>query len=183
MYRTEYEGELVAVKVFSYQNRVLWENERTLFGMQSIKHRNVIDYIVGGMWGAGYQLHMFIITPFFLLGSLNRFLARNTVSWEQACRVIHSIASGLGHLHSESYLNSDGITVEKYAVAHRDVKSANILVRGENGDCVLSDLGFAVILDPARDEKDMANTGQVRDNSSHPHSLTLSPTHSFTLPF
>lgn len=161
VYRTEYEGELVAVKVFTYQNRLSWENERTLFGMQSTKHRNVIDYIVGGMWGSGYQLQMFIVTPFFPLGSLNRFLARNTVSWEQACRVIHSVSSGLAHLHSESYISSGGVSVEKYAVAHRDIKSANVLVRGENGDCVISDLGFAMILDPTRDEKDMANTGQV----------------------
>jgi TGF-beta receptor type-2 len=53
------------------------------------------------------------------------------------------------------------VAVEKYAIAHRDVKSANVLVRGENGDCVVSDLGFALILDPGRDEKDLANTGQV----------------------
>ena len=162
VYRTEYEGKLVAVKVFSYQNHLSWENERTLFGMQSTKHRNVIDYIVGGMWGSGYQLQMFIMTPFFPLGSLNRFLARNTVSWEQACRVIHSVSSGVAHLHSETYVTSGGVSVEKYAVAHRDIKSANVLVRGENGDCVISDLGFAMILDPSRDEKDMANTGQVR---------------------
>ena len=162
VYRTEYEGELVAVKVFSYQNRLSWENERTLFGMQSTKHRNVIDYIVGGMWGSGFQLQMFIVTPFFPLGSLNRFLARNTVSWEQACRVIHSVSSGVAHLHSESYVTSGGVSVEKYAIAHRDIKSANVLVRGENGDCVISDLGFAMILDPSRDEKDMANMGQVR---------------------
>jgi serine/threonine protein kinase len=161
VYRTEYEGKLVAVKVFSYQNHLSWENERTLFGMQSTKHRNVIDYIVGGMWGSGYQLQMFIMTPFFPLGSLNRFLARNTVSWEQACRVIHSVSSGVAHLHSETYVTSGGVSVEKYAVAHRDIKSANVLVRGENGDCVISDLGFAMILDPSRDEKDMANTGQV----------------------
>ena len=163
VYRTEYEGELVAVKVFSHQNRLSWENERTLFGMQSTKHRNVIDYIVGGMWGSGCQLQMFIVTPFFPLGSLNRFLGRNTVSWEQACRVIHSVSSGLAHLHAETYTCSSEVPVEKYAVAHRDIKSANVLVRGENGDCVISDLGFAMILDPARDEKDMANAGQVRN--------------------
>ena len=163
VYRTSYEGELVAVKIFTYQNRFSWENERSLFEMESTKHRNVIDYIVSGSWGSGYQVHMFIVTPFYPLGSLNRFLARNTVSWEQTCRVIHSISNGLSHLHSESYINSSGVVTDKYAVAHRDVKSANVLVRGENGDCVLADLGFALILDPSRDDKDMANTGQVSD--------------------
>ena len=169
VYRTQYENELVAVKIFSYQNRMSWENERSLFGMQSTKHRNIVDYVVSGSWGAGSQLRMFIVTPFYPLGSLNQFLARNTVSWEQACRVIHSVSSGLGHLHAESYSNTRDITVAKYAVAHRDVKSANVLVRGENGDCVLADLGFALILDPSMDEKDMANAGQV----SNTHTRTL----------
>jgi TGF-beta receptor type-2 len=161
VYRTQYEDELVAVKIFSYQNRQSWETERDLFAMESTKHRNVVEYVVSGSWGSGYQLQMFIVTPFYLLGSLNRFLARNAVSWEQACRVIHSVSNGLSHLHAESYTNSSGVVMEKYAVAHRDVKSANILVRGENGDCVIADLGFALILDPAKDDKDMANTGQV----------------------
>ena len=161
VYRTKYEGNLVAVKIFTYQNRLSWENEQTLLLMDSTKHRNVIEYIDSGSRGSGYRLQMFIVTPFYPLGSLNRFLERNTVSWEQACRVIHSIANGLGHLHCESYVSSGGIVMDKYAVSHRDVKSANVLVRGENGDCVIADLGFALILDPARDAKDMANTGQV----------------------
>ena len=179
VYRTQYEDELVAVKIFSYQNRQSWETERDLFAMESTKHRNVVEYVVSGSWGSGYQLQMFIVTPFYLLGSLNRFLARNAVSWEQACRVIHSVSNGLSHLHAESYTNSSGVVMEKYAVAHRDVKSANILVRGENGDCVIADLGFALILDPAKDDKDMANTGQV--SQTHTHSLVYKPlSHSHT---
>ena len=178
--RTQYEDELVAVKIFSYQGRQSWETERTLFAMESTKHRNVVEYIVSGSWGSGYQHQMFIITPFYLLGSLNRFLTRNAVSWEQACRVIHSVSSGLSHLHAESYTNSSGVVMEKYAVAHRDVKSANVLVRGENGDCVIADLGFALILDPARDEKDMANTGQVSHAHTHTHTHTHKHTHTHT---
>ncbi len=40
---------------------------------------------------------------------------------------------------------------------HRDVKSANVLVRSDSGDCVISDLGFALILDG----KQTTNTVQV----------------------
>lgn len=43
----------------------------------------------------------------------------------------------------------------------RDVKSANILVCNESGECVIADLGFAMILDPSADAKELANTGQV----------------------
>ena len=161
VYRTHYQGELVAVKIFSYQNRQTWENERTIFAMESTKHRNILEYIVSGSWGSGYQIQMFVVTPYYPLGSLNGFLARNTLSWEQACRVIYSVMSGLEHLHSESYKNSGAVVMEKYSMAHRDIKSANVLVRGENGDSVIADFGLALILDPASDARDMANTGQV----------------------
>jgi hypothetical protein len=42
------------------------------------------------------------------------------------------------------------------------MKSANVLVKNENGDCVIGDLGFAMILDPSLDSKQLASTGQVR---------------------
>ena len=41
------------------------------------------------------------------------------------------------------------------------MKSANVLVKNENGDCVIGDLGFAMILDPSLDSKQLASTGQV----------------------
>ena len=41
------------------------------------------------------------------------------------------------------------------------MKTANILVKSENGDCVIGDLGFAMILDPSLDSKQLASTGQV----------------------
>ena len=50
---------------------------------------------------------------------------------------------------------------EKYAVAHRDVKSPNVLVKSLTGECVISDLGFALILDLSTDVKQLANSGQV----------------------
>lgn len=54
------------------------------------------------------------------------------------------------------------MSAEKYPIAHRDVKSANVLVRDEGGECVLGDLGLALILDPSADTKQLANAGQVR---------------------
>ena len=41
------------------------------------------------------------------------------------------------------------------------MKSANVLVKHENGECVIGDLGFAMILDPSLDSKQLASTGQV----------------------
>ena len=43
----------------------------------------------------------------------------------------------------------------------RDIKSANILVKSDDCECVIGDLGFALILDPSIDAKQLANAGQV----------------------
>ena len=45
---------------------------------------------------------------------------------------------------------------------YRDMKSANVLVKNKNGECAIADLGFAMILDPTLDSKQLASAGQVR---------------------
>ena len=73
-----------------------------------------------------------------------------------------SITAGLAHLHSTSYYNRDGFVAEKHAVVHRDIKSHNVLVKDETGQCVISDLGLALVLDPFADDHYLANSGQVQ---------------------
>ena len=49
---------------------------------------------------------------------------------------------------------------------YRNLKTSNILLRSEDGDCVVADLGLALVLKPMDDLREIANCGQVR-----PHPL------------
>ena len=50
----------------------------------------------------------------------------------------YSIANGLNHLHTEIKGRCG-----KVALAHRDIKTKNILVKGD-GSCCIGDFGLAV---------------------------------------
>jgi len=119
VYKATYDNQIVAVKILSYNSRHSWENECNLNAMESTSHSNILEFIASESQGSGYNLQLFIVTRYYPLGSLNQYLRGHTVSWEQSCTMIYSVAHGLSHLHSEYYTNSSGICAEKYAVAHR----------------------------------------------------------------
>ena len=66
------------------------------------------------------------------------FVSRHTVTPLQMINMAMSIATGLTHLH----LEISG-TQGKPAIAHRDLKSRNILVK-KDLTCVIADLGLCV---------------------------------------
>lgn len=78
---------------------------------------------------------LWLVTHFHELGSLYDFLQYSTLDPEGCLRMCLSVASGLVHLHTE--ITS---TQGKPAIAHRDLKSRNILVK-RNGQCCIADLG------------------------------------------
>merc|ERR1712176_8125 len=71
-------------------------------------------------------------------GSLFDYLVENTLSPELCIKMAHSIASGVEHLHKEI----QGTLTKKFAIAHRDIKSKNILVKS-NLELCIADLGLA----------------------------------------
>lgn len=66
------------------------------------------------------------------------YLKSNTLDVKALLKLAYSSMSGLCHLHTEIYG-----TQGKPAIAHRDLKSKNILVK-KNGSCCIADLGLAV---------------------------------------
>ena len=80
---------------------------------------------------------------------------RCVVSPSQMVSMALSIATGLAHLHME-IIGTQG----KPAIAHRDLKSRNILVK-KDLTCVLADLGLCVRHKPETDEVDIPINSKV----------------------
>ncbi|PIO40981.1 hypothetical protein AB205_0018060 [Aquarana catesbeiana] len=98
---------------------------------------------------------LWLITHYHDYGSLYDYLQRNTVDPESCLQLAVSIICGLVHLHVEIFG-----TQGKPAIAHRDLKSRNILVKS-NKQCCIADLGLAVIHCQNGDYLDIGNNPRV----------------------
>ena len=83
-----------------------------------------------------------------LQGCLYDFLKAHTISWTEAIRIVLSACEGLAFVHSSSDAKLNFLSLEgkKLPIAHRDVKSRNILLRGDRMSCI-ADFGLALVLD------------------------------------
>merc|ERR1711884_351534 len=92
---------------------------------------------------------MLLITDYHQNGSLYDYLKYDEIDEEQMIALAHSAASGISHLHTEI-----AGTRPKPAIAHRDIKSRNILVKRDL-TCAIADFGLAVRFDSNSNEVDI----------------------------
>src|SRR5699024_8017436 len=81
---------------------------------------------------------MWLVTEYHPIGSLYDYLAGNSISINQMMSLMISIVNGIAHLHTE-VIGTTG----KPAIAHRDIKSKNILMKSHES-CCIADFGLAV---------------------------------------
>ncbi|KAG8041844.1 hypothetical protein G9C98_007148 [Cotesia typhae] len=108
-----------------------------------------------GRWHNGTWTQLWLITDYHEKGSLFDYLNRSTVDTKGMMRMALTMATGLAHLHME-IVGTQG----KPAIAHRDLKSKNILVK-TNGTCAIGDLGLAVRHDVITDTVDIQLNNRV----------------------
>ncbi|MXQ87923.1 hypothetical protein E5288_WYG008807 [Bos mutus] len=131
-------GEDVAVKIFSSRDERSWFREAEIYQTVMLRHENILGFIAADNKDNGTWTQLWLVSEYHEQGSLYDYLNRNIVTVAGMIKLALSIASGLAHLHME-IVGTQG----KPAIAHRDIKSKNILVK-KCETCAIADLGLAV---------------------------------------
>ncbi|XP_037972718.2 bone morphogenetic protein receptor type-1B isoform X1 [Plutella xylostella] len=137
-------GERVAVKVFFTTEEASWFRETEIYQTVLMRHESILGFIAADIKGTGSWTQMLLITDYHERGSLYDYLQAAVLDAAALLRLAGSVAAGLAHLH----VDIRG-TRGKPAIAHRDIKSKNILVK-RDGTAALADFGLAVRWDAAR---------------------------------
>uniref|UniRef100_A0A8D0HIG4 Serine/threonine-protein kinase receptor n=1 Tax=Sphenodon punctatus TaxID=8508 RepID=A0A8D0HIG4_SPHPU len=148
--------ETVAVKIFPCEEYSSWKNESRIFKDANLKHESVLQFLTAEDRVSGPQKEYWLITAYHNRGNLKDYLSRHILSWVDLQKMAGSLVNGVAHLHSDYTACGS----PKIPIAHRDLKSTNILVKNEQ-ECVLCDFGIALRLDPSLTVDDFANSGQV----------------------
>lgn len=133
MHRAEYCGFEVAVKVLAGPGEFTKSAKRRLAAetlvLGRLEHPNVVELV-----GLRMDLTMVaLVMEWMDRGSLFDLLhAQGPITWPQRIALAHNAVSGLAYLHEHN-------------VAHRDIKSPNLLVN-RDWVCKLGDFGYSVEL-------------------------------------
>ncbi|KAK6747960.1 hypothetical protein RB195_000894 [Necator americanus] len=133
-----WKGDMVAVKIFSSRDEGSWSHEVETFQTHMLRHPNILQFYASDSKDTGTIMQLWLITEYHSHGSLFDYLSNTTVNVVTLVQMIRSISNGLSFLHTELM----GIQ-KKPAIAHRDIKSKNILVKADL-TCAIADLGLAV---------------------------------------
>lgn len=151
----KWRDEKVAVKIFFTTEEASWFRETEIYQTVLMRHENILGFIAADIKGTGSWTQMLLITDYHELGSLHDYLQISVLNSQKLHMLAYSLASGLAHLHTEIFG-----TPGKPAIAHRDIKSKNILVK-RNGQCAIADFGLAVKYISELDEIHIAQNTRV----------------------
>jgi len=147
--------EKVALKIFNSVNEDSWHRETEIYQTVLLRHENILGFIAADICGVESVTKMYLITEYHERGSLHDYLIRNSIDIQQALKLTHSVSCGLAHLHTE-ITGTKG----KPGIAHRDIKSKNILVKSD-GQCCVADMGLAVQYSRLDEKVDLGQHGRA----------------------
>ncbi|XP_054707219.1 bone morphogenetic protein receptor type-1B-like [Uloborus diversus] len=147
--------EFVAVKVFFTSEEASWARETDIYKTVLLRHENILGFVAADVKGTSNWIQMLLITDYHELGSLHDYLRVHMLDIRAMLRLAHSATKGINHLHTE-VLGKQG----KPAIAHRDIKSRNILIK-RDGTCAIADFGLAVKYKSESNELDLGTNTRV----------------------
>ncbi|XP_017782350.1 PREDICTED: activin receptor type-2A isoform X1 [Nicrophorus vespilloides] len=147
VWKAKFKSEEVAVKVFPVQDKQSWLQEQEIFKLPNMEHANILHFIGVEKHNDNLKTEFWLITAYHEIGSLCDFLKANTLSWTDLCKVVETMARGLMHLHEEIPGRLGMPT--KPAVAHRDFKSKNVLLKSNMTACI-ADFGLALVFESGK---------------------------------
>ncbi|KIH60373.1 kinase domain protein [Ancylostoma duodenale] len=155
-----FRGSLVAVKTFYTTEEDSWKNEREIYETQMLNHENILresfligrvnllrtpenfpEFVAADIFSMDSLTQMILVTDYHPLGSLYDYLQKEqALTTQEALQLAYSSICGIEHLHA-SVLGTG--SRRKPQIAHRDIKSKNIIVK-RPGVCCIADFGLAV---------------------------------------
>ena len=146
-----YQKDYVAVKRFPSAEMDSWRHETLVFDL-CMHHDAIVGFVAADTYCLDGNNEYWLVTCFHPHGSLYSFLRTceserevggagggRVLSVADLLRMASTACSGLAHLHTP-LMGYKG----KPPIAHRDIKSANILVKGDL-TCCLADMGLAFV--------------------------------------
>lgn len=136
----QWNGEDVAIKIFSTLDEDSWRREEEIFQTQMLHHENIVRFIaLDKKLSQIFGMQLWMVMEYHCNGSLFDYLFTNTLTSSELQKMVLSIGNGLQFLHFDVTAGHSN----KPGIAHRDLKSRNILVK-EDGTCCITDFGLAV---------------------------------------
>ncbi|CAG2108971.1 unnamed protein product, partial [Medioppia subpectinata] len=139
-------SESVAVKIFFSRDEASWNRETEIYSTIILRHENILGFLGSDITSYNSSTQLWLITNYHELGSLYDYMNGQPLSAGQMRTILLSIVSGLLHLHTEIFGR-----LGKPAIAHRDMKTKNILMKTPH-TCCIADFGLAVIQTEATGE-------------------------------
>lgn len=144
VYKGRWKQQYVAVKSICEEDQLSWNRELEIHKTAYLRHENILCYIGSDTQenDTTQEVRRLIITAYHPYKSLYDFLQTHSFDYRILYRLAYSAVCGLHYIH-RSISGVQG----KPPIAHRNVKSKNILVK-ENLTCCIGDLGLAINIDP-----------------------------------
>ena len=134
--RALYLHEVVAVKNIRPLQHELWTTEKDIYEKCNLQHDNILRFISAEKRQQDNAIQYWIITEYCNNGSLGDYLQKCTLNITDLVTMTLCILKGLVYLHSNSLKRTS-------TVAHRDLKSSNILVKSDL-TCCIADFGLSM---------------------------------------